>query len=106
MTMASVTLTLTDTPDGRVAVHSSFKPHVGKGCTPAQSTALEILARTRKDWGVEPQSWERTTAETPERLCAALLDPEDLGHSSTPELRDRARRAIGLPATETAKATT
>lgn len=104
--MVSVTLTLTDTPDGRVAVHSSYRPLVGQACSPAESAAMEIMNRTRKDWGIEPQTWERTAVETTVDLCRALLTPEDLGYSVSPEVRDRARRAMGLPATETAKATT
>lgn len=96
--MATVTLTLIDTPDGRVAVHSSYKPHAGTGCSAAQSTALEMMARTRKEWGIEPQTWDKPgqPTETPESLCAALLSPEDLGHAVPPEVRDRARRALGL----------
>lgn len=98
MTMASVTITLIDTPDGRVATHSSFKPHAGKGCSPAQQTALDILVRTRKDWGIEPQTWAKPgqPVETPESLCVALLSPDDLGHAVPSEVRARARQALGL----------
>jgi hypothetical protein len=38
---------------------------------------------------------------TPTALCRALLDPEDLGHAVTQEVRQRARRALkaatGIP---------
>lgn len=61
--MASVTLTLTDTPAGGVAIHSSFEPAVGAACSPAQSEALEIIRRTRKDWGIAPAGTPTTTAE-------------------------------------------
>lgn len=30
-----------------------------------------------------------------------LLNPSDLGHAATPEIRDAAREALGLPAVET-----
>jgi len=50
--MAKITMTLTDTPEGGVAVHSDFKPAVGKACTPAQGYALEIINRTHKQWGI------------------------------------------------------
>jgi hypothetical protein len=50
--MPTITLTLTDTPNGAVSIHSSWKPAVGNPCSPAQSAALEIIARTHKQWGV------------------------------------------------------
>lgn len=50
--MPAVTITLTDTPAGGVAIHTDFKPAIGRSCSPAQSAALEIFNRTRKDWGV------------------------------------------------------
>ena len=50
--MPSVTLTLIDTPTGGVAIQTDFAPAIGNPCSPAQSTALEIIARTKKQWGV------------------------------------------------------
>ena len=52
--MPTVTLTLTDTPHGGVAIHSSYIPAVGHPCSPAQDAALEIIKRTHKEWGVNP----------------------------------------------------
>ncbi len=49
--MAEVVITLTDTPSGGVAIHSSFRPAIGAPCTAAQSAALDIIARTKIDWG-------------------------------------------------------
>lgn len=49
--MPIITLTLSDTPEGQVAIHSSFKPAVGQPCSHAQGFALEIVALTRKQWG-------------------------------------------------------
>jgi len=50
--MSTVVLTLTDTPNGSVSIHSSWKPALGNPCSAAQSAALEIIARTHKKWGV------------------------------------------------------
>lgn len=50
--MPSVTLTLTDTPNGAVSIHSTFKPAVGNPCSAAQAHALDIIARTHKQWGI------------------------------------------------------
>lgn len=49
--MARITLTLTDTPAGGVAVQHDFKPAVGQRITPAQGHALEIINRTHQQWG-------------------------------------------------------
>lgn len=102
--MSIVTFALIDTPDGRVAVHSSYRPLAGQACSPAESAALEIMNRTRREWGLEPQTWNRAVAETPETLCRALLDPEDLGHAVTAEVRRRAGVAMGLIPVEILKA--
>ncbi len=51
--MPQVTITLSDTPDGGVAVHSDFKPAIGAPCSAAQAAALDIIACTRKHYGLE-----------------------------------------------------
>ena len=51
--MPSVTITLTDTPTGEVAVQTEFKPAVGAPCSPAQAAALEVISRTRRDYGLD-----------------------------------------------------
>lgn len=61
--MPSVTITLTDTPTGGVAISTDFKPAIGHPCSPAQSTALEILCRTRKAWDL-PAAAATTTLKT------------------------------------------
>ena len=50
--MPTVIITLEDTPQGGVSIHSSFKPAVGNPVSPAQSHALEIINRTHKQWGL------------------------------------------------------
>ena len=54
--MPKITITLSDTPTGGVAIHSDFAPAVGKPCSPAQSAALEIINRTNKQWGLQPSA--------------------------------------------------
>jgi hypothetical protein len=51
--MAQVTITLTDTPEGGVSVQSDYKPTVGAPCSTAQAAALDIIARTRKSYGLD-----------------------------------------------------
>ncbi len=50
--MADVIITLTDTPSGGVAIHTNFKPAIGSPCSNAQSAALDIIGRTRREWGM------------------------------------------------------
>ena len=70
--MPSITITLTDTPNGGVAVHSDFKPAVGNPCSAAQSAALDILSRTRKEFGIGPPK------AVASRVGVALIDAMDL----------------------------
>lgn len=50
--MPSVTITLTDTPNGGVCVHSNFVPAVGKHTSTAQAAALDIINRTCREYGL------------------------------------------------------
>lgn len=67
--MPSVTITLTDTPTGGISVHTDFKPAAGKPCSAAQAAGLDIINRTRKDYGLPPSPVEalRTDAGIPTR---------------------------------------
>jgi hypothetical protein len=67
--MATVTLTLTDTPTGGVSIYSTYTPAIGSPCSAAQSTALEILSRTKKQWAQE-QGGAVPTAQQPEGVPA------------------------------------
>lgn len=50
--MAAVTFTIADTPSGGVSVHTDFSPAVGKPCSAAQAAALDIIRRTRREFGL------------------------------------------------------
>lgn len=50
--MPSVTIILSDTPNGQVAVQHNFAPAVGSPCSPAQAAALDVINRTRKHYGL------------------------------------------------------
>ena len=67
--MPSITLTLADTPDGAVSIHSSFRPAVGYPCSPAQAAALDIIARTHRQWGVhgvvKPEGFDVSIVDQP-----------------------------------------
>jgi hypothetical protein len=50
--MASVTLCISDTCSGGIQIISDHQPSIGQRLTPAEQAALEIVNRTRKQWGV------------------------------------------------------
>lgn len=52
--MPEVVITLQDTPNGGVAIHTNFRPAIGAPCSNAQAAALDIIARTKRDWGMTP----------------------------------------------------
>jgi hypothetical protein len=59
---------------------------------PASSESIEAAIDL---WNLRPRN---TRAE---RLAGDLLDPEELGHTVTAEIRNAARRVLGIPASET-----
>lgn len=50
--MPKVTITLEDTPMGGVSIKTDFTPAVGAPCSTAQATALDIIRRTARDYGL------------------------------------------------------
>lgn len=68
--MATTTITIEDTPDGRIAVHSDYQPSRGERCSLAQQATLEIVRRTRKEYGLGDLS---TPGNASERAEAAAV---------------------------------
>ena len=68
--MPSVTITLTDTPAGGVAIKTDFTPAVGLPITPAQAHALEIFNRTRQQWGLPT----RADADSQRRALSSAME--------------------------------
>lgn len=50
--MPSVTVTIADTPSGGISIRSDYQPAVGNPCSRAQSAALDMIRRTRKEFGL------------------------------------------------------
>lgn len=92
--MPKVTIILEDTAGGGLSISSDYTPTVGAPCSAAQGAALAIIARTRIEWGFVPQQPRTKPADGPTALCRALLDPEDLGHAVSQEVRERAKQAL------------
>ncbi|HEY5582557.1 MAG TPA: hypothetical protein VIK56_15610 [Rhodoferax sp.] len=75
--MPSITITLTDTPNGAVSIHSTYRPAIGNPCSPAQAHALDIISRTHKLWGVHIDAAHDHDIDTVRRVrdrCSC--DPE------------------------------
>lgn len=50
--MATTTITIEDTPDGRINVRTDYQPARGERCSLAQQATLEMIRRTRKEYGL------------------------------------------------------
>ena len=100
--LQTVHIMLTDLPNSSVNVRSSFAPAVGRSTSPAQALSMD-MCRQAAHHG-HPVS--HSEAHAPLLAFAKrLLDPEDLGHAVTPEVRDCAREALGRTQAEPATGT-
>ena len=73
--MATVTLTLTDTSTGTIALGTTFMPAIGHPLTPAQMAAIEMMRRTCRDWGIQATSAPASAAaatSAPASAAAAI----------------------------------
>jgi len=92
--MATTTITLIDCDGGHVSVRTdATPPMVGKGVTPAQALAMELLGTSFKRGAEVLYSAQDVPAIA---LALDLLDFEALAHAVPLEVRERARRALGL----------
>ena len=80
---------------GRMALTNMAAPTVGRRLSEEESAALGCISALRAA-GLEVHH----DINPLERLAARLLDPEDLGHAVSKEVRLTARLALGLPVLE------
>lgn len=73
--MASITITLTDTPTGAVAIHTDFRPAVGAPCSAAQSAALDMISRTKRDWGMKAPLLAEVDIDAVHRTRDKVVNP-------------------------------
>ena len=64
--MPSVTIILSDTPTGGVAIHHGFEPRAGQRLSPAQAHALDVINHTNALWSQTPTSANTTNPATTE----------------------------------------
>ncbi len=77
--MAEVTIILTDTAAGGVSIHSSFQPSVGAPCSNAQAAALDIIARTKLDWGLKTRGVGSAAVEAAAEALKKLAPMSERG---------------------------
>ena len=53
--MSVVTIRIFEKPDGTIETHTDFAPKPGAALTAAQSVALEMINRTRREYGFPVQ---------------------------------------------------
>jgi len=54
--MPSITIVVSDTSTGGISVRSDYHPTAGSPCSRAQSAALDMVRRTRKEFGLSDPS--------------------------------------------------
>lgn len=96
--MATITITITDLAAAHVSVCTDASPPaVGRGVTPAEALAMELLGTAFKRGAYVIYDKHQVPAIA---LALELLDPEGLGFAVTSEVRDRAREVLGRQAIE------
>lgn len=106
MRKAAITLFIQDISPGFVAVDTNAnKPAIGQTVTPAESLAMDLL-RVCAHQATQTNHLQATADVMLMRTALRrLLDPEDLGHAATAEIRDLARVALGKSPVETSRYT-
>lgn len=79
--MATITITIEDTPDGRIAVHSDYQPSRGERCSLAQQATLKIIRHTRKEYGLG----DLITPDTANQRAEAAALQQSAGMPSCPK---------------------
>lgn len=89
--MASVTIILADTPAGGISIRSDYQPGIGNPCSPAQSAALDIIRRTRKEFGLPAAA-----AATGAAVCKVTAPGDGVDIDAVHRSRDNVVPHIGV----------
>lgn len=98
MNLPHIHISIIQRPDGRVEVVTNEPaPAIGRAVAPAQSLAMDVLRLCMRQ-----ANEVRFHPDEPPLLKFArrFLNPEDLGYSVNPYVRDCARIAVGIPPCE------
>ncbi|GGH62282.1 hypothetical protein GCM10010975_26820 [Comamonas phosphati] len=105
----SITITLESLPAGRVAVHTSLaEPRPGERVqSPGHAMALEVLTWLNKQPNTAGTIYDPSQILAPTQKAAdalqlvnSLLNPEQFGYSVSAEVRNAARRVLGIKGRE------
>lgn len=90
----TITITLTDRPNGQLSISTDLCGPIDSLRTPAEAMATCFVEFARLTDATVLQGAEHVPALA---LAKDLLDPEMYGYAVTPEVHNRARRVLGMP---------
>lgn len=103
--MHEVLIALRSIGPGRVVVATTIaQPQVGRKITHPESLALDMVNHAKRQTNCAGVEWEQAIADADGQaaldLVNDLLSPEQYGYSVTPEVRNAARRVLGIKGKE------
>lgn len=103
--MYEVLIALRSIGPGRVLVATTIaQPQVGRKITHPESLALDMVNHAKRQANCAGVEWEQAITDADGQaaldLVNDLLNPEQYGYSVTPEVRNAARRVLGIKVRE------
>ena len=103
--MHEVLIALRSIGPGRVVVATTIaQPQVGRKITHPESLALDMVNHAKRQANCAGVEWEQAIADADGQAALGLendlLSPEMYGYSVTPEVRNAARRVLGIKGKE------
>ncbi|MFG0786346.1 hypothetical protein [Delftia tsuruhatensis] len=97
----SVVIEIKHVGPGAVQVESNLHtPRVGAPLAPQESAALEMIQHIQRQPACRRVIYDSARVDPDAAACVALvrdlLDPDGYGYSVSPEVRNAARRAVGI----------
>ncbi len=93
--MATITVTIADTPHGMRIATTACKPAAGQPLTPAESWTVDLLRLCNRGSVEITYGCLDIHAQALSEFAQRLLSPDDLGHAVTGEVRRCAQEALG-----------
>lgn len=91
--MPAITIVVEDTPAGGVAITSNYLPKAGEACSAAQAAALDIVARTKREWGMKAPLLAEVDIDAVHRTRdRVVIDPVTVARvKALPPMHERGR---------------
>lgn len=103
--MHEVLIALRSVGPARVVVATTMvQPQVGRKLTYAEALALDMITHAKRQSNCDSVEWHQALTDEDGQaalsLANDLLNPEMFGFSASPEVRNAARRVLGLKGKE------